>query len=106
MHRINQKEKTINTLCATEDDAAMVRDLVNQVKKSKDPNYCVRVTSKEGEIGNAHLRTFQDNDKTSRRFSPTTSQKLSTGVDARNIRNIVLVFIFCLLVLTNAKRHQ
>lgn len=89
MDRINQKEKTI-IFCATEDHAAMVRDLVNQVKTSKDPNYCVRVTSKEGEIGNAHLRTFQDNDKTIPTIL-TTSQKLSTGVDARNIRNIVLM---------------
>lgn len=89
MDRINQKEKTI-IFCATEDHAAMVRDLVNQVKTSKYPNYCVRVTSKEGEIGNAHLRTFQDNDKTIPTIL-TTSQKLSTGVDARNIRNIVLM---------------
>jgi type I restriction enzyme R subunit len=68
----------------------MVRDLINQEKASKDPLYCVRVTSDDGEIGNQHLRTFQDNEKTIPTIL-TTSQKLSTGVDARNVRNIVLM---------------
>ena len=38
----------------------------------------------------AWLRTFQDNEKTIPTIL-TTSQKLSTGVDARNVRNIVLM---------------
>jgi type I site-specific restriction endonuclease len=42
------------------------------------------------QIGEAHLRDFQDNDKTIPTIL-TTSQKLSTGVDARNVRNIVLM---------------
>jgi type I restriction enzyme R subunit len=58
-------------------------------KASKDPNYCQRVTANDGEIGEQHLRDFQDNEKTIPTIL-TTSQKLSTGVDARNIRNIVL----------------
>ncbi len=47
----------------------------------------------EGEEGERWLRTFQDNDKTIPTIPTilTTSQKLSTGVDARNIRNIVLM---------------
>jgi type I restriction enzyme, R subunit len=57
---------------------------------STDPNYCVRVTAEEGERGEQWLRTFQDNEKTIPTIL-TTSQKLSTGVDARNIRNIVLM---------------
>jgi type I restriction enzyme R subunit len=40
--------------------------------------------------GNAWLRQFQDNEKTIPTIL-TTSQKLSTGVDARNVRNIVLM---------------
>lgn len=40
--------------------------------------------------GEQHLREFQDNEKTIPTVL-TTSQKLSTGVDARNIRNIVLL---------------
>ena len=85
----NQKEKAI-VFCANQAHAAVIRDLINQFKKSKDPNYCVRVTAKDGEIGEQFLRAFQDNEKTIPTIL-TTSQKLSTGVDARNIRNIVLL---------------
>ncbi len=89
MDDANQKEKAI-IFCATQDHATAVRDLVNQYKKSNDPNYCVRVTANDGEIGEQFLREFQDNEKTIPTIL-TTSQKLSTGVDARNIRNIVLM---------------
>jgi type I restriction enzyme, R subunit len=85
----NQKEKSI-VFCATQAHAAVVRDLINQFKESKDPNYCVRVTANDAGIGEQFLREFQDNEKTIPTVL-TTSQKLSTGVDARNIRNIVLM---------------
>ena len=89
MDEINQNEKTI-VFCATQGHALMVRDLINQMKTSKDPNYCQRVTANDGLLGDQHLRDFQDNEKTIPTIL-TTSQKLSTGVDARNIRNIVLM---------------
>jgi type I restriction enzyme R subunit len=89
MEQINQSEKTL-VFCATQDHALAVRDLINQMKTSTDPNYCQRVTANDGELGNQHLRDFQDNEKTIPTIL-TTSQKLSTGVDARNIRNIVLM---------------
>ena len=89
MDEANQKEKAI-IFCANQPHAAAVRDLVNQYKTSTDPNYCVRVTANDGEIGEQFLREFQDNEKTIPTIL-TTSQKLSTGVDARNIRNIVLM---------------
>ena len=89
MEQINQNEKTL-VFCATQDHALAVRDLINQMKTSKDPNYCQRVTANDGELGEQHLRDFQDNEKTIPTIL-TTSQKLSTGVDARNIRNIVLM---------------
>lgn len=89
MDDTSQNEKAI-IFCATQDHAAAVRELVNQYKKSKNPNYCVRVTANDGEIGEQFLRKFQDNEKTIPTIL-TTSQKLSTGVDARNIRNIVLM---------------
>ncbi|WP_281637047.1 EcoAI/FtnUII family type I restriction enzme subunit R [Flavobacterium marginilacus] len=89
MDEANQNEKAI-IFCATQEHAAAVRDLVNQYKKTKDTNYCVRVTAHDGEIGEQFLREFQDNEKTIPTIL-TTSQKLSTGVDARNIRNIVLM---------------
>ena len=65
-------------------------DLINQYKMSKDPNYCQRVTANDGARGEQYLREFQDNEKTIPTVL-TTSQKLSTGVDARNVRNIVLM---------------
>ena len=89
MEQIDQREKTL-VFCATQDHALLVRDLINQVKTSTDPNYCHRVTADDGELGNQHLRDFQDNEKTIPTIL-TTSQKLSTGVDARNVRNIVLM---------------
>jgi type I restriction enzyme R subunit len=89
MQEINQNEKTL-VFCATQDHALAVRDLINQMKTSKDPNYCQRVTANDGALGEQHLRDFQDNEKTVPTIL-TTSQKLSTGVDARNIRNIVLM---------------
>ena len=89
MEMIDQAEKTL-VFCATQDHALAVRDLINQNKTNTHPNYCVRVTANDGEIGDKHLRAFQDNDKTIPTIL-TTSQKLSTGVDARNVRNIVLM---------------
>jgi len=89
MEQINQCEKTL-VFCATQDHALAVRDLINQMKTTNDPNYCQRVTADDGSLGEQHLRDFQDNEKTIPTIL-TTSQKLSTGVDARNIRNIVLM---------------
>jgi len=89
MDDANQNEKAI-IFCATQEHAAAVRDLVNQYKTSTNPDYCVRVTANDGSIGETFLSTFQDNEKTIPTIL-TTSQKLSTGVDARNIRNIVLL---------------
>ena len=89
MGQINQNEKTL-VFCANQAHALVVRDLINQIKTSSDPNYCQRVTANDGALGEQHLRDFQDNEKTIPTIL-TTSQKLSTGVDARNIRNIVLM---------------
>ena len=89
MNQIDQREKTL-VFCASQDHALAVRDYINRIKTSKDPNYCQRVTANDGALGEQHLRDFQDNEKNSPVIL-TTSQKLSTGVDARNIRNIVLM---------------
>jgi len=89
MEEINQHEKAL-VFCATQDHALAVRDLINQTKSSNDPNYCHRVTADDGALGEQHLREFQDNEKTIPTIL-TTSQKLATGVDARNIRTIILM---------------
>jgi len=63
MEQIDQRQKTL-VFCATQDHALAVRDLVNQMKTSSDPNYCQRVTANDGALGEQHLRDFQDNEKT------------------------------------------
>jgi type I restriction enzyme R subunit len=87
--KIDPNEKTI-IFCATQAHALMIRDIINEKKTNTNTTYCVRVTADEGGIGDQYLRDFQDNEKTIPTIL-TTSQKLSTGVDARNIRNIVLM---------------
>jgi type I restriction enzyme R subunit len=57
---------------------------------SQNPAYCVRVTAYDGSAGETDLRQFQNNDRTIPTIL-TTSRKLSTGVDAPNVRNIVLM---------------
>ena len=87
--KIEPDEKTI-VFCATQQHAAIIRDMINQHKSRPDANYCVRVTSDDGKEGEDMLKQFQNNDRL-RPTILTTSQKLSTGVDARNVRNIVLL---------------
>jgi type I restriction enzyme R subunit len=89
LDEINPKEKTI-IFCASQPHAAYIRDLINQFTKENNPHYCVRVAANDGEQGEQYLRDFQDNEKTIPTIL-TTSQKLSTGVDARNVRNVVLL---------------
>lgn len=89
MDLINQKQKTL-VFCATQTHAAYIRDIINQAAVSSNPNYCHRVTADDGSMGELHLRDFQDNEKSIPTVL-TTSQKLSTGVDAPEIRNIVLL---------------
>ena len=83
------KDKKAIVFCATQHHAALIRDLTNQEAKKSD-DYCVRVTSADGILGDNYLKSFQDNE----RIIPTivtTSRKLSTGVDVRNLRYIVLL---------------
>ncbi|MGJ8561844.1 MAG: EcoAI/FtnUII family type I restriction enzme subunit R [Litorimonas sp.] len=89
MDQIDPRQKTL-VFCATQNHAAAVRDYINQIKDIDDPHYCERVTANDGALGEQHLREFQDNERSIPTIL-TTSQKLSTGVDARNIRNIVLM---------------
>ena len=59
-------------------------DLVKQY-----PDYVCRVTADEGAIGLTHLAHFQDVDKPTPAIL-TTSQLLTTGVDAEMVKNVVL----------------
>lgn len=89
LSKIDPDEKTI-VFCAKQEHAMIIRDMINKHKRCPDHNYCQRVTADDGEVGEATLRAFQDNEKL-RPTILTTSHKLSTGVDARNVRNIVLM---------------
>lgn len=88
LDNINPLEKTI-VFCENQNHALTMRDMINKYKTIRDPHYCVRVTSDEGKIGRELLEKFQDNDKDIPTII-TSSQMLTTGVDARNVRNVVL----------------
>ena len=88
LENINPLEKTI-IFCTNQNHALTMRDMINKHKTVADPYYCVRVTSDEGKAGRDLLERFQDNDRDIPTIL-TSSQMLTTGVDARNVRNIVL----------------
>ncbi|EMF7691154.1 DEAD/DEAH box helicase family protein [Campylobacter coli] len=86
---INPMDKTI-IFCVNQAHANEVKRAIDKYKSVKRDDYCVRVTSDEGKIGLDYLKLFQDNDK-SYPVILTSSKMLTTGVDARNVRNIVLL---------------
>lgn len=79
--------------CVDQEHAAEMRqellnlnsDLVQQY-----PDYVCRVTADEGAVGLTHLSNFQDVDRPTPVIL-TTSQLLTTGVDAEMVKNVVLV---------------
>jgi type I restriction enzyme, R subunit len=88
LDNIAPMHKTI-VFCVDQAHALLMRNMINDGRAISDPRYCVRVTSDEGDLGRADLEEFQNND----RDIPvilTSSEMLTTGVDARNVRNIVL----------------
>ncbi len=89
LQQIGKMEKSI-IFCVDQWHALRIRDSINKYKSVKDPDYCVRVTSNEWEIGRRYLERFQDNDKDIPVIL-TSSQMLTTWVDALNVRNIILV---------------
>ncbi|EAJ3076781.1 DEAD/DEAH box helicase [Campylobacter coli] len=86
---IDPMDKTI-IFCANQAHASDIKRAIDKFKSVKRDDYCVRVTSDEGKIGLEYLKQFQDNDK-SYPIILTSSKMLTTGVDARNVRNIVLL---------------
>lgn len=83
--------KTI-VFCVDQEHAAEMRqELVNLNSDlvQRYPDYVCRVTADEGAIGLTHLAHFQDVDKPAPVIL-TTSQLLTTGVDAEMVKNVVL----------------
>ncbi len=89
LKQINPDDKTI-VFCCTQAHAAIIRDMINRFAKNPSPFYCKRVTADDGKEGEEQLKLFQNNERKIPTIL-TSSQKLSTGVDARNVRNIVLM---------------
>ena len=94
LKRTDRFAKTI-VFCVDQEHADEMRRALNNLNADlvRDyPDYVCRVTSDEGDIGRGHLSNFQDLE----RDTPvilTTSQLLTTGVDAPTVQNIVLVRI-------------
>ena len=83
--------KTI-VFCVDQEHALAMRAALvnlNSDLVQRYPDYVCRVTAAEGEFGRAHLGRFQEPETTSPVIL-TTSQLLTTGVDAPTCKNIVL----------------
>ena len=92
LRETNRFDKTI-VFCADQEHALDMRQaLVNENSDlaKEYPNYVCRVTSDEGDIGKGYLETFQDIEAKTPVIL-TTSQLLTTGVNAPTCRNVVLV---------------
>lgn len=92
LKRTGRYDKTI-VFCVDQEHALLMRIALAQANADlvqRDPDYVCRVTSKEEEIGKAHLKRFQDVERRTPAIL-TTSEMLTTGVDAPTVKNIVLV---------------
>lgn len=92
LKKTNRFDKTI-VFCVDQEHADEMRQLLNNLNADlvKDhPDYVCRVTSDEGSIGKGHLGRFQELESDTPVIL-TTSQLLSTGVDAPMVKNVVLI---------------
>jgi type I restriction enzyme R subunit len=83
--------KTI-VFCVDQEHADEMRRAINNLNSdlaAGNPDYVCRVTADEADIGRGHLSRFQDVE-TRTPAVLTTSQLLTTGVDAPTCKNIVL----------------
>lgn len=91
MKRTDRFAKTI-VFCVDQEHAAEMREALGNLNsdlRAQNPDYVARVTSDEGQIGRGHLSRFQDVE-TKSPVILTTSQLLTTGVDAPTCKNVVL----------------
>ncbi len=88
LSEINPMDKSI-IFCVNQKHALDMKIAIDNHKTIKDNDYCVRVTSDEGEIGRTLLEAFQNNDRDIPTIL-TSSKMLTTGVDAKNVRNVIL----------------
>lgn len=91
--------KTI-VFCVDQEHALEMRAALtdlNQDMTVQYPDYICRVTADEGEVGRGHMSRFQDIETTSPVIL-TTSQLLTTGLDAPTCKNIALARVVNSLV--------
>lgn len=91
MKKTDRYAKTI-VFCVDQEHADEMRRAIGNANRDlmqSDPNYTVRITSEEGQIGKGHLSRFQDVE-TNSPIVVTTSKLLTTGVDIPTAKNIVL----------------
>lgn len=91
LERMPLDQKAI-VFCVTQSHARRIARIIREVAATKgqaDPHYCEVVTADAGKIGEGYLKQFQNNENTIPTIL-TTSEKLSTGVNAVNIRSIAL----------------
>jgi type I restriction enzyme R subunit len=91
MKKTDRFAKTI-VFCVDQEHASEMRAALSNLNSelvAQYPNYVCRVTADEGDIGRGHLDRFQDVE-TKVPTILTTSQLLTTGVDAPTCKNIVL----------------
>ncbi len=91
LKKTDRYAKTI-VFCVDQEHASEMRAALSNSNSdlvAQHPNYVCRVTADEGDIGRGHLGRFQDVD-TNVPTILTTSQLLTTGVDAPTCKNIVL----------------
>ena len=94
LKRTDRFAKTI-VFCVDQEHADEMRRALSNLNAdlvAQNPNYVCRVTAAEGDIGRGHLSRFQDLE--TNQSTPTiltTSQMLTTGVDAPTVKNVVLV---------------
>lgn len=83
--------KTI-VFCVDQEHASEMRQALGNLNAdlvAAHPDYVCRVTADEGDIGRGHLSRFQDLESRTPAIL-TTSQLLTTGVDAPTCKNIVI----------------
>lgn len=92
MKKTDRYAKTI-VFCVDQEHADEMRRALNNLNTDlvrQHPDFVCRVTSDEGGIGRGHLSNFQDVERPTPVIL-TTSQMLTTGVDAPTVQNVVLV---------------
>jgi type I restriction enzyme R subunit len=94
MKKHGRYDKTI-VFCVDQEHASEMRSALVELNAdivAQHPDYVCRVTAAEGDIGKGHLARFQDPEEKTPVIL-TTSQLLTTGVDAPTCRNIALARI-------------